>query len=26
LDVINRLPDKEYDNMAEIEKSIGSII
>jgi Protein of unknown function (DUF2795) len=26
LDVINRLPDKEYDNMADIEKSIGSII
>jgi Protein of unknown function (DUF2795) len=26
LDVINRLPDKEYDNMADIEKSVGSII
>jgi Protein of unknown function (DUF2795) len=26
LDVINRLPDKEYDNMTETEKSIGSII
>jgi hypothetical protein len=26
LDVINRLPDKEYDNMADAEKSIDSII
>jgi hypothetical protein len=26
LDVIDRLPDKEYNNMAEVEKSIGSII
>jgi hypothetical protein len=26
LDVINRLPDKEYDNMADVEKSVGSIL
>jgi Protein of unknown function (DUF2795) len=26
LDVINRLPDKEYNNMADVEKSISNII
>src|SRR5919197_1425168 len=26
LNVIDRLPDKEYNNMADVEKSIGSII
>jgi Protein of unknown function (DUF2795) len=26
LDVIDRLPDREYNNMAEVEKSISSII
>ena len=24
-DVINRLPNKEYSNMTDVEKSIGSI-
>jgi hypothetical protein len=26
LDIINRLPDKEYDNMADVEKAVSSII
>jgi hypothetical protein len=26
LDVINRLPDREYNNMADVEKSISSVI
>ena len=26
LDVINRLPDKEYDNMADVEKSVSSVM
>ena len=26
LNVIDRLPDREYNNMADVEKSIGSII
>jgi hypothetical protein len=26
LDVLDRLPDKEYNNMADVEKSISSIV
>jgi hypothetical protein len=26
LDVIDRLPDKEYDDMADVEKSVSSIM
>ena len=26
LDIIDRLPDREYNNMADVEKSIGSIM
>ncbi|MFL6419455.1 MAG: DUF2795 domain-containing protein, partial [Nitrososphaeraceae archaeon] len=25
LDVIDRLPDREYNNMADVEKSVSSI-
>ncbi|MFL6320169.1 MAG: DUF2795 domain-containing protein, partial [Nitrososphaeraceae archaeon] len=26
LDIIDRLPDKEYNNMADVEKSVSSVI
>jgi hypothetical protein len=26
LNVIDRLPDREYNNLADVDKSIGSII
>ncbi|MFL6338935.1 MAG: DUF2795 domain-containing protein, partial [Nitrososphaeraceae archaeon] len=26
LDIIDKLPDREYNNMADVEKSVGSVI
>jgi hypothetical protein len=26
IDIIDRLPDKEYRNMADIEKSVGQVL